>query len=104
MEYHSQACGCVPEHQQLSVEARTSAQAPFLPCSYSGVKFNQNDMRVKLGDIVLMDKGQPLEFDKSAASGYLKTVTSKHGTVYIDVQVGSGGGHGTAWGCDLSYE
>ena len=68
------------------------------------MKFNQNDMRVELGDIVLMNKGQPLEFDKSAASGYLKAVTSKHGTVYIDVQVGSGGGHGIAWGCDLSYE
>ena len=71
---------------------------------YSGVKFNQGDMRVKLGDIVLMDKGQPLEFDKSAASSYLESVTSKHDTVYIDVQVGSGGGHGIAWGCDLSYE
>jgi glutamate N-acetyltransferase/amino-acid N-acetyltransferase len=71
---------------------------------YSGVKFNQTDMQVKLGDILLMQNGQPLQFDKQAASGYLKATTAKHGTVCIDVQVGKGHGKGIAWGCDLSYD
>ena len=75
-----------------------------LCCRYSGVKFNQNNLRVKLGDIVLMEKGQPLEFDAKAASKYLADVTLEHGTVKIEVNVGKDHGHGTAWGCDLSYK
>ena len=76
-----------------------------MACRYSGVKFNQNDLRVKVGDIVLMEKGQPLEFDAKAASKYLADEASKHGTVLIEVGVGSKyHGHGTAWGCDLSYK
>lgn len=68
------------------------------------MKFNQNNLQVKLGDIVLMEKGQPLEFDTKAASQYLTDVTSEHGTCKIQVTVGKDHGHGTAWGCDLSYK
>ena len=71
---------------------------------YSGVTFDQNDMSVRLGDILLMDKGQPLAFDAKEASGYLRGKTSVHGTVQIDVGIGDGPGEGIAWGCDLSYD
>jgi glutamate N-acetyltransferase / amino-acid N-acetyltransferase len=40
------------------------------------VQFSQDDLRVKLGPVLLMDKGQPLAFDKAAASGYLKDTTA----------------------------
>lgn len=71
---------------------------------YSGVTFDPASLRVVLGDMVLMDKGQPLAFDAKVASQYLKDTTSVHGTVRIAVSVGSGPGKGQAWGCDLSYE
>jgi glutamate N-acetyltransferase / amino-acid N-acetyltransferase len=57
-----------------------------------------------LGDTLLMDKGQPLEFDAKAASQYLKDKASVHGTVAIQVSIGNGPGRGMAWGCDLSYD
>ncbi|NET09649.1 MAG: arginine biosynthesis bifunctional protein ArgJ, partial [Symploca sp. SIO2B6] len=57
---------------------------------------------------VLMEKGQPLEYDAAAASAYLKSAANgeylKDDTVLIQVNVGSGAGQGTAWGCDLSYD
>ncbi|MEW5302776.1 MAG: hypothetical protein WDW36_005524 [Sanguina aurantia] len=70
---------------------------------YSGIIFNQEEMGVSIGATKLMDKGQPLEFDKVLASQYLKDTCAKHGTVEIGVVVGDGSGTGMAWGCDLSY-
>ena len=52
-----------------------------LPRRYTGVAYDQRDMRVQLGDILLMDRGQPLDFDAIAASKYLKETTAVHGTV-----------------------
>lgn len=71
---------------------------------YSGVKFDQNDLGVRLGDTPLMAKGQPLEFDKALASKYLKDAAAVHGTVRVGITVGKGSGKGMAWGCDLSYD
>ncbi len=68
------------------------------------MQYNQADMRVVLGDMVLMDKGQPQPFDAAAASAYLKGRAAVHGTVNISVSIGSGPGKGMAWGCDLSYD
>lgn len=94
----------------------------------AGVPFEQNDLKVELGDFVLMVEGQPQPFDRSAASAYLKTQAEKSelapaaaleaGTlvrpplaetalahpVQLRVSVGTGPGSGTAWGCDLSYD
>jgi hypothetical protein len=70
----------------------------------AGVQFDQNDLAVRLGDIQLMEAGQPLPFDAKAASTYLKDTCSVHGTVKIFVKVGKGSGTGMAWGCDLSYD
>ncbi|HIK37170.1 MAG: bifunctional ornithine acetyltransferase/N-acetylglutamate synthase [Geminocystis sp.] len=74
----------------------------------AGVPFNQEDLKIQLGDIVLMEKGQPLNFDRLSASGYLQQAARgeylKTDTVLIRVSVGNGTGVGKAWGCDLSYD
>ena len=71
---------------------------------YSGVAFDQEDLRVALGPHLLMDRGQPLEFDEAKASAYLAEKGNAHGTVVVDISVGDGDGTGSAWGCDLSYD
>lgn len=74
----------------------------------AGVPFEQDDLKVRLGDFLLMEHGQPLEFDRAAASAYLKQAAAaeylKSDTVLISVSVGNGHGSGVAWGCDLSYD
>lgn len=65
----------------------------------SGVDFDQDLLNIQLGDFVMMQDGTPQEYDRQAASDYLKT-----DTVIINVGVGNGDGCGTAWGCDLSYD
>lgn len=77
-----------------------------IACSvgYSGIQFNPDQLDISLGVIPLMKNGQPLPFDRSVASKYLKDAGDIHGTVNIDVSVGGGGGSGKAWGCDLSYK
>lgn len=74
----------------------------------AGVKFQQEEVQVKLGNFLMMEKGQPLAFDRNAASQYLRERAAgeylKDDTVLISVSVGSGPGSGIAWGCDLSYD
>ena len=74
----------------------------------SGIQFRQEDLQIKLGDFLLMENGQPLVFDRPAASNYLKQAASgaylKEDTVLISVRLGNGAGTGKAWGCDLSYD
>ncbi|AFZ21004.1 bifunctional ornithine acetyltransferase/N-acetylglutamate synthase [Allocoleopsis franciscana] len=75
---------------------------------YAGVPFEQENLRVQLGDFLMMENGQPLPFDRAAASNYLKQAAAgeylKEDTVLISVSVGNGHGTGKAWGCDLSYD
>uniref|UniRef100_A0A7N0VF16 Arginine biosynthesis bifunctional protein ArgJ, chloroplastic n=1 Tax=Kalanchoe fedtschenkoi TaxID=63787 RepID=A0A7N0VF16_KALFE len=71
---------------------------------YAGVQFHPNDLRISLGDTLLMDRGQPLQFDRELASNYLRRAGDVHGTVVIQISVGDGPGAGQAWGCDLSYD
>ncbi|KAG2690472.1 hypothetical protein I3843_09G185100 [Carya illinoinensis] len=70
----------------------------------AGISFQQNKLQVLLGDILLMNGGEPQPFDRAAASNYLKKAGETHGTVAIHVSVGDGLGSGQAWGCDLSYD
>ncbi|HEY9644520.1 MAG TPA: bifunctional ornithine acetyltransferase/N-acetylglutamate synthase [Coleofasciculaceae cyanobacterium] len=74
----------------------------------AGVPFEQEQLRVQLGDFLLMEQGQPLPFDRAAASAYIKQAAAgeylKADTVLVSVSVGSGAGTGMAWGCDLSYD
>jgi glutamate N-acetyltransferase/amino-acid N-acetyltransferase len=64
-----------------------------------------------LGEHQLMERGQPLAFDRPAASRYMKdraagaylgSDPASGDTVAIRLLVGEGPGVGTAWGCDLS--
>ena len=59
-----------------------------------------------LGKHQLMEGGQPLAFDRAAASHYLRDRAAgaylQDDTVLIRLRVGAGPGHGRAWGCDLS--
>ncbi|XVE96837.1 hypothetical protein REPUB_Repub02eG0257500 [Reevesia pubescens] len=71
---------------------------------YAGISFDPNNLQILLGDIMLMDGGQPLKFDRVAASNYLIKAGETHGTVEIKIAVGDGAGYGKAWGCDLSYD
>jgi len=74
----------------------------------AGIPFDQGDLRIQLGDFLLMEHGQPLEFDRAAASAYLKTAAAgeylKTDTVAVQVSIGHGSGSGLAWGCDFSYD
>ncbi|NEQ88251.1 MAG: arginine biosynthesis bifunctional protein ArgJ, partial [Moorea sp. SIO2I5] len=74
----------------------------------AGVPFDQENLRIQLGDVLLMENGQPLGFDRQQASDYLKQAAAgaylKEDTVLIQVNVGNGHGVGQAWGCDLSYD
>lgn len=38
----------------------------------AGVPFEQESLKIQLGDFLLMENGQPLPFDRAAASAYLK--------------------------------
>ena len=74
----------------------------------AGIYFDQNDLQIRLGNFLLMENGQPLAFDRQAASEYLKAAAAgaylKEDTVLISVSIGNGSGFGKAWGCDLSYD
>lgn len=84
----------------------------------AGVPFEQENLQIKLGDFLLLDNGQPVPFDRPAASAYLKEVAANSSVVangmtkaqrvdnpvIIAVNVGNGHGSGLAWGCDLSYD
>jgi glutamate N-acetyltransferase/amino-acid N-acetyltransferase len=74
----------------------------------AGVPFNQEALKIELGDFLMMDQGQPLEFDRTAANAYLKEAAAgeylQSDTVLIRVGLGAGSGEGIAWGCDLSYD
>ncbi|QIR36913.1 bifunctional ornithine acetyltransferase/N-acetylglutamate synthase [Tolypothrix sp. PCC 7910] len=74
----------------------------------AGVPFEQENLQIKLGDFLLLENGQPLSFDRAAASAYLKQAAAgaylKEDTVLIFVSIGNGYGSGKAWGCDLSYD
>ncbi|MGF1515071.1 MAG: bifunctional ornithine acetyltransferase/N-acetylglutamate synthase [Elainellaceae cyanobacterium] len=74
----------------------------------AGVTFDQTDLDIYLGEAQLLREGQPLPFDRDAASAYLKQAAAgeylKEDTVAIALKVGHGSGSGVAWGCDLSYD
>ncbi|MDZ7970207.1 MAG: bifunctional ornithine acetyltransferase/N-acetylglutamate synthase [Nostoc sp. DedSLP03] len=74
----------------------------------AGVPFEQENLQIKLGNFLMLENGQPLQFDRAAASAYLKKASVgaylQEDTVLISVNVGNGYGVGKAWGCDLSYD
>ncbi|MBN3927399.1 bifunctional ornithine acetyltransferase/N-acetylglutamate synthase [Nostoc sp. NMS4] len=74
----------------------------------AGIPFEQENLQIKLGNFLMLENGQPLQFDRAAASAYLKKAAGgaylQEDTVLISVNVGNGYGVGKAWGCDLSYD
>ncbi len=72
----------------------------------AGVAFDPEAVALWLGRHQLMAAGQPLPFDRPAASTYLRERAAgaylQDDTVLIRLRVGEGPGHGRAWGCDLS--
>lgn len=74
----------------------------------AGVLFEQENLRIELGEFLMMENGQPQAFDRQAASQYLKAAAAgaylKEDTVLIKLTVGNGNGFAKAWGCDLSYD
>jgi glutamate N-acetyltransferase/amino-acid N-acetyltransferase len=72
----------------------------------SGVPFDPDAVALWLGEHQLMAAGQPLPFDRAAASAYLRARAAgaylQDDTVVIRLEAGDGPGEGRAWGCDLS--
>jgi glutamate N-acetyltransferase/amino-acid N-acetyltransferase len=77
----------------------------------AGVPLDPGAVALWLGEHQLMAAGQPLPFDRPAASAYLRQRAAGAylggsgpggDTVTIRLAVGSGPGVGLAWGCDLS--
>ena len=72
----------------------------------AGVAFSADAMALWIGPHQLMSAGQPLLFDRAAASAYLSERACGgylvDDTVQIRLSLGDGEGQGIAWGCDLS--
>jgi glutamate N-acetyltransferase/amino-acid N-acetyltransferase len=66
----------------------------------SGVRFDVDRATVRVGGVLLFERGLPHDSAAPAAAEHLQTAD-----VRIDVSLGSGGGaSATIWGCDLSAE
>ena len=72
----------------------------------AGVPFDPASVALWLGPHQLMASGEPMPFDRPAASAYLQACVQgaylEQDCVCIRLKVGDGPGHAKAWGCDLS--
>ena len=67
---------------------------------YAGVEFEETDLSLWLGDVLLYHEGAPQPFDPATASAYLK----RERNVHIRLQFTLGPGRCTFWTCDLTPE
>jgi glutamate N-acetyltransferase/amino-acid N-acetyltransferase len=67
---------------------------------YAGVAFEEPDLSLWLGDILLYHQGTPQPFDAAAASAYLKA----NREISLRLHFTLGQGRCTFWTCDLTYE
>jgi glutamate N-acetyltransferase/amino-acid N-acetyltransferase len=67
---------------------------------YAGVDFEEEDLSLWLGDLLLYHAGAPQPFDAVAASAYLK----REPTVHLRLRFTLGAGKCTFWTCDLTHE
>jgi glutamate N-acetyltransferase/amino-acid N-acetyltransferase len=65
----------------------------------SGAAFDPSRVVVKIGNVVLFDRGESLAQNQRRAEKFLKQKE-----VPVSVEMGLGKGHAIAWGCDLSYD
>jgi glutamate N-acetyltransferase/amino-acid N-acetyltransferase len=67
---------------------------------YSGVMFEEKDLSLWMGDMLLYRNGTPLPFDAASASGYLK----HNREVHFKLKFTLGSGRCTFYTCDLTNE
>ncbi|HEX2952079.1 MAG TPA: bifunctional glutamate N-acetyltransferase/amino-acid acetyltransferase ArgJ [Armatimonadota bacterium] len=65
----------------------------------AGVNFDPTRVDLDLAGIPVVRSGQPVEFDKAAASDAMKT-----DAVIISLSLAEGEGEAVAWTCDFSYD
>ncbi len=74
----------------------------------AGVYFPQKALSLWIGSYQLIQDGEPLAFDRTAASAYMKERKEgaylRDDSISICLKVGNGLGVATVWGCDLSEE
>lgn len=63
------------------------------------IRFDPAQTSVTLQQVPVFENGKPRAFDADALRALLRGEE-----VFVDVTVGTGIGHATAWGCDLSYD
>lgn len=66
---------------------------------YSGAVFDEENVNLWLGPIMVVEKGRGIPFDEGEAKGVLS-----QNLIQIEVEIGDGPGEAVAWGCDLTYE
>lgn len=70
---------------------------------YSGVEFDPLKVSLKYisnkGEVLLLENGVPTKFDEDSAFSILQEKE-----IFVEIEMKSGDGTATAWGCDLSYE
>jgi glutamate N-acetyltransferase/amino-acid N-acetyltransferase len=67
---------------------------------YAGVPFEEEDLSLWLGDLLLYHAGTPQPFDPATASAYLK----REREILIRLRFTLGSGRATFWTCDLTQE
>ena len=67
---------------------------------YAGVEFEEADLSLWLGDLLLYHAGTPQPFEADGASAYLK----RQRTVHLRLRFTLGAGRCTFWTCDLTQE
>jgi glutamate N-acetyltransferase/amino-acid N-acetyltransferase len=67
---------------------------------YAGVDFEEEQLSLWLGDILLYRLGTPQPFDTATASAYLKN----NREIHIRLRFTIGAGRCTFWTCDLTYD
>lgn len=67
---------------------------------YSGVVFEERQLSLWLGDLLLYEHGTPRPFDAAAASAFIRNTRD----IVMKLQFTLGTGRCTFWTCDLGYE
>jgi len=67
---------------------------------YAGVEFEEEDLSLWVGDLLLYHAGVPQPFDAATASAYMKRERNLH----LRLRFTLGTGRCTFWTCDLTYD